>query len=360
MFLATSTTAFAQIPTLTSTNSGPVINDTFISVQCNTTGVGPGASGATAVWNFGTLTASTTLTPNKDTGSVSAAATSPGFSALSSAASLLLSTTFGTSTYATVTPSGVATYYHEDAAKLSQTGVFINAGNSALYTDALDQLHYPFSFDSSFHDTYAGVLSYTSGPSTVTASETGTDTVTGDGYGTLIIPGYPTPTPAATYLNVLRVHTVQTYRDSANLFGTPTVGNYIFESYTWYQPGYHAPLLTISTATGPGVNTSVVSYAAKQLANHEAVNTVSGLDASVKVYPNPASQFVYINYQNTASRKVHTAIFDVLGREVAVIADQASQGNTTVTYNVSGLPKGSYFVRLQAESEVVSRALEVQ
>ena len=354
LLLCGSSTAFAQVPTLTATNTAPVINDAFVTQLCDTAGVTQGTPGTSITWNFASLIPSTTLTPNKDTGTVATPSGKPGFSVLS-----LLSPAFAASTYATVTPSNtVTTYYQATPTAISQTGVYIDAGNNAVYSDPMDQLRFPFTYSNTYSDTYAGGLSYTPtvGGPVITATETGTVTVTADGYGTLVLPG----TPAVTYNGVLRVHSSQNFRDSANLFGTPSVGTYDLESYTWYQPGYHSPLLTISTATGPGVNTKTVSYALKQIANHEAVSNLSGINASVNVYPNPASDYVYISYYNSTNKQVKTSLYDILGREVAVVADLTSQGLTQATYNVSTLAKGQYIIRLQSDNETISRSFTVK
>ncbi len=353
LLLCGGSTAFAQAPILTADNTAPVLNDAFISLICDTTGVTQGVAGASITWNYSTLFPSMTMTPNMDTGTVATPAGKPGFSTLS-----LLSTAFAASTYATVTPSNtLTTYYQATPAAISQTGVYINAGNNAVYTDPMDQLRFPFTYSNTYTDTYAGGLVYTptmGGP--VTATETGSVTVTADGYGTLILPGIP----AVTYTGVLRVHSAQNFRDSANLFGTPVVGTYNLETYTWYQPGYHSPLLTIATATGTGVNNKTVSYAYKQIANHEATKNVTGLNATVNVYPNPATEYVYISYNNATGKQVRTSLFDIEGREVAVIADLSSQGTTNATYNVSALAKGQYIIRIQSENETITRSLTVK
>jgi hypothetical protein len=225
-----------------------------------------------------------------------------------------------------------------------------------VYTDPLDQLHFPFTYNSTFNDTYAGGIVYTppvGGP--VTASENGSATITGDAYGTLILPG----TPAVTYNNVLRVHSTQNFRDSANLFG-PVVANYTLETYTWYMAGYHAPLLTIATAVGPGVNTKTVSYASKQLENHEAVPNAPTLTASVEVYPNPASSYVYISYNNTTNQKVRTSIVDMTGREIAEVGNLVSNGTTNLTFNTATLAKGTYVVRIASANETVTHKLTIK
>jgi hypothetical protein len=355
LFLLGGSTAFAQIPTLTAVNSSPVANDQFISQVCDTTGITQGSSGANITWTFTSLMPSATIIPNKDTGTVLAVTpTTTGYSNLQLAATLAGSTAaFTASNIAVITPTGSpVTYSQSTMTALSQTGVYIDASNLLVYTDPLDVLHFPFTMGSTFTDTYAGGLAF----SGITATQTGTTIVTADAYGTLVLPGTPS---SVTYNGVLRVHSIQTYRDSVNLFGT-SVANYIFDSYTWYQPGYHSALLTISTANGPGVNTKSVSYAYKQVANHEAVPTVPGLAGSVKVFPNPANGYIYITYNNIANEKVTTTLTDMLGRQVAVIAAQSTQGVTNLTYNTSVLAKGTYLVRLQSATETTTRKIEIQ
>lgn len=359
LFLLGSSTTFAQSPTLTISNVGPALNDTFVTIVCDTTGITQGPAG-NQTWTFTSLIPSTVISPYYDTGSVAAfVSTDPGYSALMLEATVAGSTAaFLASTYAVVTPSGNGTTYNQStSAKISQTGVYVNSGNFAVYTDPMDQLHFPFSFGNTYTDTYTGGLVYTPSGSPVTATETGTVTVTYDGYGTLVLPA-----PTGTLLNVARIHSIQNFKDSAQLFGGPVNEIFTLETYTWYMPGYHGPILTISTATNIslGFSSKAVSYAYKQIANHEAVAAITGLDASANVYPNPASNFIYIRYNNATNQKVHTSLIDMLGREVAVISDQATQGITNVSYNVSSLSKGLYLVRLQSANETVTRKIEIQ
>ena len=355
-----SATTFAQGPTLTYLNVGPVIRDTFVTIVCDTTGITQGTAGASQTWTFSSLVPSMVISPYYDTGCIAAFVnTDPGYASLSFAAtSAGSSAAFLASSYAVVTPSGNGTTYNTvTPTTLSQTGVYANSTNFAVYTDPMDQLHFPFSYTNTFSDTYKGALLYTVAGTPVTAVETGTVTVTYDGYGTLVLPA-----PTGTLLNVARVHSSQNFKDSASLFGGPVNAIYDIETYTWYLPGYHGPILSIATASSAtlGFKTKTVSYAYKQVANHEAVSSVTGLDASVNIYPNPATNFIYIKYNDGNNQKVRCSIIDVTGREVAVISDETTQGITNVNYNVSSLPKGTYLVRLQSADETVTRKIEIQ
>ena len=360
LLVLSSATAFGQSPTLTAANVGPVINDAFVTIVCDTTGITQGSAGGGQTWNFASLIPSTTIYPYYDTGTVSAfVLVDPGYNDLKTEATLAGSdVAFLASTYAIVTPSGNGTTYNQSTGTaLSQTGVYVDASDFAVYTDPMDQLHFPFSFTNTFTDTYSGGLLYTLSGTPVTAIETGTVTVTYDGYGTLILPA-----PTGTLLNVARVHSSQNFKDSAQLFGGPVNEIYDLETYTWYMPGYHGPVLTVSTATNAslGLTTKTVSYAYKQVANHDAVPVVTDLNSSVNIYPNPASNFVYISYYNATNQYVRTTIMDMTGRVVALVADEITTGKTNVNFNASSLPKGIYLINLQSGTETVSRKLEIQ
>jgi hypothetical protein len=66
-------------------------------------------------------------------------------------------------------------------------------------------------------------------------------------------------------------------------------------------------------------------------------------------YPNPFNPNSEIRYQISEFRYVRLAVYDLLGREVAVLVDaQKVPGSYTVTFDASGLPSGVYFYRLTA------------
>jgi hypothetical protein len=339
--------SFAQAPTLTSANISPALNDSFVSVACDTTGVVQGASGASVVlWDFSMLTPTTLISPNLDTGHVVYAAAAPGYALITAIVS-----TF-TANYAVVTPGTTITnYYNVTASALYNPGFYRDNSNNAIYSPAIQVFQFPFTYLNSFTTPYSGAITYAG----ITATESGTASVTADGYGNLKLPPVPPSGTPRTFNGVLRVHTFQPFRDSAALFGS--IQTDTIETYTWYQPGYHSPLLTINTVRGTALHLKQVSYAQKQIANHESVPGVT-LDASLKVYPNPAVNHINILFNTTASEQVRITLVDVLGRDVAVISDE--HGPQNISYNVSSLPKGLYLLRLQSATETVTRKIEVQ
>ena len=75
-------------------------------------------------------------------------------------------------------------------------------------------------------------------------------------------------------------------------------------------------------------------------------------------YPNPSRPQTAISFQLPADGFVSIKLFDVLGQEVATIANGIrAAGRHTVRWDGSALPSGVYFYRLQAESIVETRRL---
>jgi hypothetical protein len=71
--------------------------------------------------------------------------------------------------------------------------------------------------------------------------------------------------------------------------------------------------------------------------------------ALLQNYPNPFNPTTAISYQLSAVSNVSLKIFDILGREVAVLVNGVKNaGSHTVTWDAAGLPTGVYFYRLRA------------
>jgi hypothetical protein len=78
------------------------------------------------------------------------------------------------------------------------------------------------------------------------------------------------------------------------------------------------------------------------------VHSSSQLDSlSVKIFPNPTSGLVTINYKLPSASTVSFVISDMKGVVVADVAEGVQTvGEHTFTYGAAGLSNGVYFVRL--------------
>ncbi|MDX1419036.1 MAG: YCF48-related protein [Rubricoccaceae bacterium] len=75
--------------------------------------------------------------------------------------------------------------------------------------------------------------------------------------------------------------------------------------------------------------------------------------APVAVAPNPFARQTTISYEVAAPADVRLAVYDVLGREVAVLVDaRMDAGTHSAVFNASDLAAGTYVYRLQVGSDV--------
>ncbi len=67
-------------------------------------------------------------------------------------------------------------------------------------------------------------------------------------------------------------------------------------------------------------------------------------------FPNPFNPTTAISYELSANSLVTLKVYDILGREVAMLVNERqAPGSYTMTFNAAGLPSGVYFYRLNTE-----------
>jgi hypothetical protein len=91
---------------------------------------------------------------------------------------------------------------------------------------------------------------------------------------------------------------------------------------------------------------------------------VSGNRLQVKVYPNPCSKAALLRYQlpvtSHASRVTSIDLYQISGKKIkTIINDIKTPGEHTVELDVSSLPAGLYFIRLQSGEEIAFRKVLV-
>ena len=90
------------------------------------------------------------------------------------------------------------------------------------------------------------------------------------------------------------------------------------------------------------------------------INENSNADAFV-TFPNPANNSLTMNYFFNASEKIKLALYNSLGQQVMVIADNTvSAGAYTATIDISALASGVYSCKLETESTVITKQVVIQ
>jgi len=301
-------------PILTDSSNSPVPGDEFTLNVCDTSGVLPGMSDSGVIWDFTFLI--TQLSSN------AAVAVCTGSPYCDSFPGSTLSISYGTSLY---------NYCATNLNMWAITGKYYVGFGLIYYLKPEILLRYPFTYKTSTTDTF--IASFLPAQEYTTAS----DSVISDAYGNLSL-------PSNSYSNVLREHIIRHTQDS-----TPTsVVNTISESYQWFQPGFHYPLLELDyDISGEQKILTNVTYA--QLSTTSIKEIQNNL--ILEVNPNPANNVIDIKFDLFSNNNTLITITDILGRIVGSIdKEKINDGINDIKYPITNFPEGIYFIQLKNEN----------
>lgn len=301
-------------PTLTASGVSATVGETF-SYNSFSTQLSSGNAGANQTWNLASMSGTTS-----------------GITTVVTASSTPNGSQFPNANIAYSTPGAGTTYMNMTSSAWQYYGVVPASGTPVIaYSNPEDMLRFPFTFNNTYTDTWAA--QFTSG---YTFYRTGTTTVTADGYGTLI-------TPNGTYTNVLRIHFYQSYKDSA-FFGTPYIINYTNDQYIWYKEGYHTYLASVYSTTN---SVGQPSYGGSYPSQGTGIHTLPDFLTGLSLFPNPASDFINLEFELSNEGLLEIGLFDLSGRQTKVKMNTvATIGSNQIQMNVSGLSKGIYYLSM--------------
>ena len=99
-------------------------------------------------------------------------------------------------------------------------------------------------------------------------------------------------------------------------------------------------------------NLFIAKYGATALSSEHS-DVVPSWEIEVSNYPNPFRHRATIAYRVSAPGHVRLTVYDVLGRELAVLVDERqSAGSHSAKLDASGWPSGVYLYRLEAGNRV--------
>jgi hypothetical protein len=121
-------------------------------------------------------------------------------------------------------------------------------------------------------------------------------------------------------------------------------------------PGDGHLTATFDTRTG-FANGGFVAYVIGTATSARLANKIEG----TSVFPNPFSTSAQINYTLTKTEKVSVKVYDLLGREVAVLADgMQNAGANSVNFSINDVQRGGYYlVRVQAGDSAKTHRVSV-
>jgi hypothetical protein len=77
------------------------------------------------------------------------------------------------------------------------------------------------------------------------------------------------------------------------------------------------------------------------------------------VFPNPAKENISIQFELKEISSLLIDVTDITGKQLAIIADEKITGIVTKQYNITSLPNGIYFVRLQVNGKTSAQKLTI-
>ncbi len=94
------------------------------------------------------------------------------------------------------------------------------------------------------------------------------------------------------------------------------------------------------------------AYCQPPVDNNAQVNgleAISSVESSLKIYPNPAKNILTINMRLPSVSSAKISLYDMLGNEVEVFADNVS-GIFEKTFDIHAVRTGIYFIRINYEN----------
>lgn len=314
----------AQI-TITS-KSGYYPGDFYTIQPCSTNNNMPSAAGANVNVNYATLENN----GSSQTASFILPSTTPFSSSFpaATAASSLASSQGGVNTV----------YYNVTSSKIELLGLRTPT-YSMIYTNPQEILKFPTAYNDNYSDNFSA--SYTIDP--YEGKRSGTGVSIADAYGNIT-------TPTGTY-PYLRVKTTQTIYDTLTVNGNiVNVSLNTTVSYNYFNSEYKTSLFNYSESNTPqGTSKSAYYY----LTGTTGINERSFLKQSIKLYPNPAKQTLWIDIDLNQLGNVDFKVFDIYGKlmDTQIKTSSITEANS-IPLNISSLTPGFYSLVIESENGI--------
>lgn len=229
-------------------------------------------------------------------------------------------------------------YYETSSSGIRNAGAYVSGSDVYEHTEGMHLLKFPLTYNTIYTDSIKGGTALVVGGS-LELERKGTSTLTGDGYGDLIL-------PYGTVHNVLRVKIERSYDDGAmgTSFFTTTETSYYY--YTDYNNNYIAATNHVEILGTPLYST--LSYQTQASFSNLSTEDFTSNNV-VSLYPNPAKDQITISNFTEESM---VSIFDIRGNNIKTVSQS--------TVDISDLTSGYYMVHITNSSGTEVEKLIVQ
>ncbi len=328
--ILTTITCYSQ-PSLTSALL-PEPNDFFIFQPSDTGLVSPGAAGANQSWDFSGL--SVHYNP-QSTQYWNPTATSYGGD-------------FPSATVAKedLSIQGEYIFMENSATELKILGN-ASAQRSLVYTDQHTLFTFPFTYNSSITDNFAGTVTYMS----LTLNRAGNTSISGDGYGTLILPNN-------TFTNILRVKTVEHYTDE---YVGQLVRTFDIIKHEWYDGIHKMPLLFIEEVASKMDTSAQPTLKKVFLSSYAAGINSPVINNEINIYPNPVEDICHLSFVLTEKTNMKISVINLMGQKLIEYPEKIyMSGIYNENLNLENLAKGTYFLQIKSNEKTIQKKLLLQ
>lgn len=142
------------------------------------------------------------------------------------------------------------------------------------------------------------------------------------------------------------------YIDNYGGFGMPTI---VLLGGSGANKRVMFSTLSFSTSDTTAMRDSILA-----LLSSTGIADVPSVVNAFSIYPNPASDIVYINVDLKEPSHLIIDVTDISGKQIAIISTEKHSGIVTKQFSTAELPSGNHFVRLQVNGKTVTQKLTVQ
>jgi hypothetical protein len=237
-------------------------------------------------------------------------------------------------------------YCYADTDSLAFIGHWANSGGSDLWedhcSDPIRLLSFPISYGDTFTDSFERFYFDMSGSDGHWI--TGSNSVTADGYGTLIDPG------GNTLTDVLRIHSVESVRDSNALFGITYRTQH---NYYWYDMNQHGYVLRLEMGAD---STEIISAYYQRQTNIVTAIETSGISLNrSSIFPNPCNG--HFRYDAPYEAMFAMEIYTEAGQLVKTIQTYLHKGVNDLDFTF--LSPGMYYLKILNCYQIIEKKLVV-
>ena len=236
---------------------------------------------------------------------------------------------------------GNATVFENTPTASKQIGYAApTASDCLVYSNPFTMLTFPFTYGSSFSDTY--------GYSQTVSITSGTVNASGDGTGLLLLPGM-------SHANVLKVRYTYTETTISGTFVSTYNGIYEY----FYNSTNKSPLLMVYNVTA-GSGTATTTYNGAQIDPYAYVGIAeNNNETHLNISPNPTSaDETTIYFESDKFSDYTVSIFNNLGQEVKnQILTEQDRFNKKAVISLDGLSSGLFYVKLKGKNGETTKKL---